>query len=360
MERKVNRRTFLKYCAAGVIGAAVAGTAVYFGTQLAIPKRKEKYVIGMMSRLNVPFWFIVERGAQAASRKYGFALTVFHPTDLTSVDQIKVVRAWVAQGIDGIAWAVNDPEACKPVINEIVAKGIPVITFNGDSPESDRLLFLDISHEEAVYLGIKLLAEGIEKLGLGGPEKPAKIVFMIGDLISGVAKDMRRGAERAYKEIPWLKEVQVLVDDGSPAKASTMLEELLVKEPDLVGIYAAYDYDVPAAGEVITKKGLIGKVVITGTALTGADVPYILNGAVYGVADNRPYDQGFMATEIVYRMLTEGVEKVAKELIPKWPEEKIYRPPPIVYDKEKMIKRAKEDPEWWKAIGAPPLEELLH
>lgn len=67
------------------------------------------------------------------------------------------------QGIDAIGLSCIDPEICIEPINAAVAKGIPVMTWDSDSPDSDRFTYLGIDNyaagEAAADLLIRVMGE---------------------------------------------------------------------------------------------------------------------------------------------------------------------------------------------------------
>jgi len=56
------------------------------------------------------------------------------PVDSDGAEQARVVDDVVARGVDGIAISCDDPTACIDPINRAVAAGIPVMTWDSDSP----------------------------------------------------------------------------------------------------------------------------------------------------------------------------------------------------------------------------------
>ena len=76
-----------------------------------------------------PFWSVVQRGADAAAEDLGVTL-VWKPGVNDAQVMVQDIEAAVAEGTDGIAASLPDPDALVGPLQAAVAEGIPVITLN--------------------------------------------------------------------------------------------------------------------------------------------------------------------------------------------------------------------------------------
>jgi ribose transport system substrate-binding protein len=53
-------------------------------------------------------------------------------------EQARVIEDAIAQGVDAIAVSCNDPDGCIDPIQSAIEAGIPVMTWDSDSPDSGR------------------------------------------------------------------------------------------------------------------------------------------------------------------------------------------------------------------------------
>src|SRR6266498_1968787 len=78
-----------------------------------------------------------------------------------AVEQARVLNDLIGHGVDGIAVSCDDPTACIDPINRAVAAGIPVMTWDSDSPDSKRFTFLSIDNYRGGEQAADLLARAI-------------------------------------------------------------------------------------------------------------------------------------------------------------------------------------------------------
>jgi simple sugar transport system substrate-binding protein len=76
-----------------------------------------------------PFWSVLKRGADAAAEDLGVTL-VWKPGVNDALVMVSDIEAAIAEGSDGIAASLPDPDALVGPLQEAVAAGIPVITLN--------------------------------------------------------------------------------------------------------------------------------------------------------------------------------------------------------------------------------------
>jgi len=74
------------------------------------------------------FWNVVDRGAKDAAALYGVDLTSVGSLD--PAEQAQMVEDCVAQGVDGLAVSLANPDALRDSVKAAVDAGIPVITLN--------------------------------------------------------------------------------------------------------------------------------------------------------------------------------------------------------------------------------------
>jgi ribose transport system substrate-binding protein len=70
-----------------------------------------------------------------------------------------VIEDAIAAGAEAIGVSCNDPTACIDPINKALAAGIPVMTWDADSPRSGRFTYLAVDN----YIGGRTAAEMMKK-----------------------------------------------------------------------------------------------------------------------------------------------------------------------------------------------------
>src|SRR5207253_10423613 len=112
---------------------------------------KKSYTFGMIGKSQGNQFFEAARsGANAAARelgaKYGITIKIDWrtPNEEDAQKQAEYVEQMVLGGADGIIISCSDANKLTDAINKAVRQGIPVVTFSGDAPASERLLSLGI------------------------------------------------------------------------------------------------------------------------------------------------------------------------------------------------------------------------
>ncbi|MEK7765974.1 MAG: substrate-binding domain-containing protein, partial [bacterium] len=120
--------------------AAMASTAD------AAPAAKPLTFALVPKLLDNPVFNYARVGAEKRARELGGISIVWRaPQEADAAKQVEIIEALVATRVDGIAVSCNEPSALKPAIDKAVAAGIPVITFDSDSPLSKRLTYYGIN-----------------------------------------------------------------------------------------------------------------------------------------------------------------------------------------------------------------------
>ena len=103
---------------------------------------EEKPVIAVVPKaVDNPLNLAAKEGAEKAGEELGFEVLWTGTSDADSAGQVQVIESLIQKGVDGILMSANDPDALLDVINQAMATGIPVATWDSDSPESDRLFY---------------------------------------------------------------------------------------------------------------------------------------------------------------------------------------------------------------------------
>lgn len=87
------------------------------------------------------------------------------PIASDAAEQVRVVEDVTRRGVGTIAISCDDPTACVEPINKAVAAGIPVLTWDSDSPDSRRLTYLGINNYQAGRTAADLLARALKGKG---------------------------------------------------------------------------------------------------------------------------------------------------------------------------------------------------
>jgi ABC-type sugar transport system substrate-binding protein len=234
-----------------------------------------KIVVAMLPKLvNIDYFDACKRGATKAADELGVSLIYDGPTSPDGAEQNKFIDTWVRQGVHAICIAPNQPKTIRRAVERAQARGIRILTWDSDAPESGRELFVNQVDERV--LGETLMDDLARQMGEEG-----EWAIAIASLDAANLNTWRRYSEaRAKEKYPKLKLVATEVTKEDENFARQKVETLLNAFPSLKGIIAFDSNSVPGASEAIKRAGKAGKVFLTGNSTPGKMRPYIKEGVL--------------------------------------------------------------------------------
>ncbi|MCS7263223.1 MAG: sugar-binding protein [Armatimonadetes bacterium] len=295
-------KTVLMFIFSALILLVLPVDATTFKTK----KPGEKIVIAGIGKCIHAYWHEVELGMKAAGRKLkGCQVRWFVPAKEDVRAQVSTFESFIAQGVDGIVIGPSNPAAIKGAVQKALSAGIPVITFDTDAPESGRLIYVGTDNYKAGYEAGKMMVKLLKGKG--------KVAICTGSLTALNSVQRMEGFKDALKGTK-IEIVETYNDGEDKAKALANAQAAMQKYPDLDGFYGVYAINGPACAQAIKMAGKVGKVKIVCFDTTAEHMQLIKQGLINATIGQRPFMMGYKGTEILYRMVTEGVEKVLRDL----------------------------------------------
>ena len=183
-------------------------------------------------------------------------------------NQIRAVRAFIAQGVDAIIVAPVVETGWEPVLREAKAAGIPVVLADRAVDVSDPSLYATLVSPDVVEEGRmagRWLAKRLDGKG--------SIVELAGTPGSSPAIDRGKGFREAIAEYPGLKIVKSQTGDFTRSKGKEVMEAFLKSGQKIDALYAHNDDMAIGAIQAIEdagKKPGVDIVVVSIDAVKGA------------------------------------------------------------------------------------------
>ena len=285
MQKNRGLRIGLLIAAAAVV--AIGITTVAYATTSSPSKGKTFYFIPK-DTLN-PYEVIADRGGKIALTQLGNKQVVSSGTQDTAAAQQPSIQAAIQTGADGIVIAANDPQAVCPALNQAIAKGMAVVSFDSDS--NCRQLFINQADTETI---------GRSQIALLGKLMGYKGEFAILSAASTATnqnawiKYMKLELKKpAYKN---MKLVKIYYGNDNPAQSLQATESMLQAYPNLKGIESPTTVGISSAAQFLSNsKKYKGKIVLTGLGLPSQMKKYVYNNTVKEFALWNPEDLGYLA-----------------------------------------------------------------
>ncbi len=141
-------------------------------------KSKKQIVIAVIPKVDNAIFDQVKESAFKAANELGIVVTWEAPTSNQGEKQKELIENLIHYKVDGILISCNDAEMLKEPINEALAAGIKVATFDSDAPNSNRLFYIGTNNKKAG----KVCAETMINLYKKANKNPNQILVLSGGM----------------------------------------------------------------------------------------------------------------------------------------------------------------------------------
>ena len=314
----LDRRRLMVGAAAGAAGAAVARFGGYSAmAQGATPVAAcaepfdasrlssvtmvtdgSPITVAIVPKLVHPFFEDCRIGAEEAAGELGVTFEWVAPQTGDPAIQVKMIEDLISKQVNAIVISPNEPASVVPVINDGLSKGILMLTFDSDSPDSDRLMYIGTDNHTAGQVQGDTMREA-----LGGSGKVGIITGGLGALNLNERID-------GFRETvgPDIEIVEVVATDDDLQKGLGVSEALLRAHPDLNGVACVSATGGPTLAQVIQGPEFEGRdITIVAFDDLEETVRAIEDGIITATMVQRPVQMGRLSISQSYEILTQGL-----------------------------------------------------
>jgi len=299
------------FAAVGITAAAMAFTPVKPAATPAAsaPKVKKSYTIGVIAKSQSnPFFAPSHTGAIDAaaelSKKLGTNIKIEWRTPVSedAQKQADAIEQLVASGVDGIALAASDAKILKSAVNSAIDKGVPIVTFDSDVPDSKRLAYVGVDN---FSFGQSIARELAKSMGNKGT-----IAILAGNQTANNLQDRVRGVRDVIsKEFKDIKIKDAYYHPENPQDSVKTVEQVQAANPDITGWAMVGGWPLMTANALDKVKG---KAKVVAADALQAQIEYVKKGEVEVLLAQPVYDYGFTAVTIL-------MDKIVSNKSPKDP-----------------------------------------
>jgi ribose transport system substrate-binding protein len=257
---------------------------------------KKTFKIALIAKSSTnPVFLSARTGAEAAAKelsaKYGIDIAIDWRTPPTEDGQVQAQRIAQAvnEGDDAIIISCSDAGKVTGAIDDAVARGVPVMTFDSDAPQSKRFAFYGVDN---VASGEQVMTELAKQLGGKG-----KVAILAGNQN---APNLRMRAEGVVKEAanhPGIKIIGTFYHIETPQDGAAEVMRVMNAYPDIDG------WAMIGAWPLFTKSLLTDlnpdKVKVVAIDALPAELPYIAKGIAPVLLAQPTYKWGYVSVEKV-------------------------------------------------------------
>ena len=275
-----------------IVVSCVAGLAV--ASSFAQAKKTIKIALIAKSSTN-PVFLSARTGAEAAAKelsaKYNIDIVIDWRTPPAEDGQVQAQRiaAAVNEGDDAIVVSCSDASKLTGAINDAAARGVPVMTFDSDAPQSKRFAFYGV---DDVASGEQVMSELSKQLGGKG-----KVAILAGNQNAPNLRKRADGVKKEAAKYPGIQIVNTFYHIETPQDAAAEVVRVMNAYPDITG------WAMIGGWPLFTKSLLTdldpAKVKVVAVDCLPAELPYIEKGIAPVLLAQPTYKWGYVSVEKV-------------------------------------------------------------
>ena len=212
--------------------------------------------------------------------------------------QVQIIQDLISQHVDGIAVAVADADSVKRVIHQARQAGIPVITFDADSPDSERQAYVGTDNAG--------LGRALGQMLVRVHPKPGQFALVSGGPAAANLAARVAGVRDVLKGAGWTEVggSPTFCNDDS-ALAVQQMTDLMTANPGLSAI-------LPVGGWPLFTRGAFtalikahkqavdsGAFTVVSADTLPVELQEVQEGDVGGLVGQRPYEMGQKAMDVL-------------------------------------------------------------
>jgi ribose transport system substrate-binding protein len=249
-----------------------------------------------------PVFLSARTGAEAAavdlSKKYNIKIEIDWRTPPTEDGQVQAQRMTQAvnEGANAILISCSDASKVTGAINDAVDRGVPVMTFDSDSPDSKRFAFYgvdDVKSGEAVMEELATVLKG-----------KGNVAILAGNQNAPNLRKRVEGVENAAKKYPNIKIVGVFYHAETPQDAAAQVVKVQNANQQITG------WAMIGGWPLFTKTLLTdlnpAKVKVVAVDALPAELPYVEKGICPVLLAQPTYKWGYVSVEKIVDKLCLG------------------------------------------------------
>jgi rhamnose transport system substrate-binding protein len=232
-------------------------------------------------------------GFETGIKEQGFTAILRAPDLPTAEAQIQMIEQLIAQRVTSICIVGNDFDALQPVLTRAKNQGIKVYSLDSSVNPASRLTH--VNQADTQMIGETLVEAAFDQAGGSGEIAILSATSQASNQNAWIAVMQETLKKPKYAN---LNLVKIAYGDDLRDKSTSETEGLLASYPNLKVIIAPTTVGIAAAAKVVSDRGLVGKVNVTGLGLPSEMADYITNGSCPYMFLWNPIDVGYLGAYV--------------------------------------------------------------
>ena len=283
---------------AGALAVGALGFHLLAASAVADEAKKQMTIAFTPGIASDPFFKAMELGARNKAKELGVNLMwQGSASDYSPQTEMPFVDAALTNGVDALILVPTDPNAMQPAVTRAELMKIPVIT-------------VDTTVADQSYLTSFITGDNID----GGHQAAETLAKLIGDkgkvfIMSGspsATTDVARekGFREAMKQHPNIEIVGIEYANSQPANATSAVNTILLKYPDLAGIFALDGTSGTGTVAALRNANKAGQVKLVGYDAYKTEVDALKEGIFTALVAQQPAKEADLALQYAYDKVT--------------------------------------------------------
>jgi simple sugar transport system substrate-binding protein len=252
-----------------------------------------------------PFWNVVKNGIADAAHDFDVSVDYRNPPNGDLADMVHLLNQASAGNYDGVATTIADFDVIDGPVKTIVAKGIPVITFNSGTAKQNEELGALLHVGQPEYTAGKEAGERAKAAGI------KRFLCVNNNATNPESYERCRG----FADAIGADFRKSTLDSGNdPIEVENKVFAALHKQPDTQAVLALGPTSAVPAMRAIQKLGLTGKIWFATFDVTPEVDRGIESGAVAFAIDQQPYLQGYIPIALLAIMKSNHARDIQKAI----------------------------------------------
>lgn len=295
----INRREFLKK-------SGIAAAAAFAASQgINMTRAQESQTYYMVTFLSgISYWADAFRGMQDAAQYLGVEAVYTGTPEYDITGEVRVLEETLGLEPDGVVLTVIQADALQPTINNAISSGIPLVTFDADSPQSDRYAFLGTGNYAAGVTAARYI---------GGLVDGGKAAVITVPSQNNLAQRTQGFIDTINAEFPNIETGDSFIVDNqnTSEQAASGLAALLQAEPDIRGVFSSNAQAAIGAASALREAGLTDSVQHIGFDFDEGTLDLIDNSQLGATLAQGTWQMGFWGLMFAYMVRNGNIESVS-------------------------------------------------
>ncbi len=295
----MNRREFLK-------NSTMAGMMAMLASRGIQPAKAQQdqtyYMVTFLS--GISYWVDAFRGMQDAAEYLGVNVQYVGTPEYDTTAEVRVLEETLGQQPDGVLLTVIQADALQPTINSAIESGVPLVTFDADSPLSKRYAFLGTGNYYAGVVAARYIGSQLES------GKAAVVTVPSQNNLAQRTQGFLDTLAAEYPNI--ISGDQFIVDNQNTSEqAASGLSALLQADPDVRAVFSSNAQAAIGAAQAIREAGLSDQIAHIGFDFDEGTLDLIDSGQLGATLAQGTWQMGFWGLLFLYMVRNNMIESVS-------------------------------------------------